>query len=399
MRMSLTLLLLFLVLSLSAQITHKNNVIRIGDEIIKQQIEYKDPGRSGQNVVWDFSKLQTINESYILSYTKPWMLNDSTYLLAGDSIVLNLQEKETVIVGIEHDTRYYYHIINDSLFLKGYENPKTKMINIRPEITKIFPEIYGKSYFKYYEGKGKYCDFLSLDVIGVQSQIVDASGMIILPNKDTLNNILRIKTNKKYIEKLSPLLTSDEIKDAHLLEIDSIRYYLSTDSETIEIETYQWYATGYRYPIFETTKSTTNNEHTKEFFKLAFFYSPLKHYYLADDSENLSVLDSLHNSLKPKSDLNEKNIGEFKYNNNFAYNFYPNPIASLLNIEYYLTYDVDVSISLYDVSGKKITGIYQYNKQAGLYQESINCFGLSSGTYFLHFNIGNEQIVEKILKN
>lgn len=43
---------LFLIPSLAmSQITKNYNGIRSGDELLKQQVEYKDPGREGQNVI------------------------------------------------------------------------------------------------------------------------------------------------------------------------------------------------------------------------------------------------------------------------------------------------------------------------------------------------------------
>lgn len=31
------------------------NIMRSGDRIVKQQMEYKSPGRDGERVLWDFS--------------------------------------------------------------------------------------------------------------------------------------------------------------------------------------------------------------------------------------------------------------------------------------------------------------------------------------------------------
>jgi len=39
------------------------NMFRANDLIFKQQVEYKDPGRSGANVLWDFSQLDVVNEN------------------------------------------------------------------------------------------------------------------------------------------------------------------------------------------------------------------------------------------------------------------------------------------------------------------------------------------------
>ena len=72
------------------------NHFRPGDEIIKQQVEYKNPGRSGENVLWDFSKLDVINDAYRLTY--------SGY-------------EGVWAIGMEKNTNYYYTQYNDSLLL------------------------------------------------------------------------------------------------------------------------------------------------------------------------------------------------------------------------------------------------------------------------------------------
>ncbi len=41
------------------------NQARAGDKIVKQELEYKDAGRAGENVVWDFGQLTTLDEHYV----------------------------------------------------------------------------------------------------------------------------------------------------------------------------------------------------------------------------------------------------------------------------------------------------------------------------------------------
>lgn len=38
-------------------LTSELNKFRVNDTIVKQQIEYKAPGRSGKDVLWDFGKI------------------------------------------------------------------------------------------------------------------------------------------------------------------------------------------------------------------------------------------------------------------------------------------------------------------------------------------------------
>ena len=37
---------------------------REGDVILKQELQYKSPGRSGSNVIWDFSELSVLDTGY-----------------------------------------------------------------------------------------------------------------------------------------------------------------------------------------------------------------------------------------------------------------------------------------------------------------------------------------------
>jgi hypothetical protein len=48
-------------------LTKEQNLPRPGDEIIKQNVQYKDPGRSGENVIWNFGNLTPVNKEYSLT--------------------------------------------------------------------------------------------------------------------------------------------------------------------------------------------------------------------------------------------------------------------------------------------------------------------------------------------
>ena len=54
-----------------SQLNSSHNHIRPGDVLIKQQVEFTDPGQPGTSRLWDFSKVKTVNPSYTLSYNPP----------------------------------------------------------------------------------------------------------------------------------------------------------------------------------------------------------------------------------------------------------------------------------------------------------------------------------------
>ena len=75
-----------------------HNKCRWGDRLLKWQVEYKDPGNSGENILWDYSSLKIVDDNYKIRY----------------------RENETDTAGYvenAHNTSYYYSSTRDSLFL------------------------------------------------------------------------------------------------------------------------------------------------------------------------------------------------------------------------------------------------------------------------------------------
>lgn len=113
---------------------------------------------------------------------------------------------------------YRYKLSNDSLQLWGFENPTTVIRNSHPELILKFPVSYGDIVKDYYQGNGRYCERFSLSTMGTIESVADAYGMMILPNQDTLRNVLRIKSVKRIAE------------DMHVLEQGGNKEKVSTDS-------------------------------------------------------------------------------------------------------------------------------------------------------------------------
>lgn len=357
------------------RLTNTLNVPRFGDEIIKQQVEYKDPGRSGENVLWDFGKLNSLNDEYRLFY------------VCG---------KDSLLVGIEHQTMYYYSLSGDSLLCHGFENPTTVMKNERPELLLTYPVNYGDSILSYYNGNGKYCERLKISAMGTVSSKSDAFGMMILPDKDTLKNVIRVRTVKTIAER------SEELFDAmyrdsipSFVSSDSIEYRLRNDSVLLEIETYRWYAKGYRYPVFETIKSSTNRQdEERKFFDVAFFYPPQEHYYLDSDPENLAELFD-DDGADPE---NEQPGITPDLRGSFTYNFYPNPVSNILTLEYYLAETADLNIRILDMNGINLHDRFVQGQTAGVYTFRIDMSEYAKGSYLLNIATGDQIFTDIILK-
>ena len=373
MKVSFTILCWVLgVISLFSQpvLQSRYNMFRADDEIIKQQVEYKDPGRSGENVLWDFGNLTSVNDSYTLNYSLSW---DSTML-----------------AGTEHRTMYYYTLSGDSLLGWGYENPTTLMMNERPEVLLRFPVHYGDSTFCYYNGNGKYCDRLKISAMGTVSSKADAYGMMILPGGDTLRNVIRVHTLKRIADGTDLLYFGKGEESNAMATNDSIDYRLANDTVLLEVETYRWYTEGYRYPVFETVKSITD-KHGEErtFFNTAFFYPPQDHYYMETDEDNLALQDSI------------KAKGKDEYNplEETRYNIFPNPVSTTLNVEIFLPVEAKVKIQVRSVAYKKVYINENKGKQApGTHSFPLNVSTLPAGYYLLNIWADNYQFDEVFLK-
>lgn len=63
--------------------------------------------------------------------------------------------------------------------------------------------------------------------------------------------------------------------------------------------------------------------------------------------------------------------------------FRPNPVRSQGCIDFTLPFDSDVSISLYNIAGQRISTVYQASNKAGYHSVSFTSKNLPSGVYFL----------------
>lgn len=374
-------LFLACVLPVFGQLNVRHNGIRIGDVIVKQQVEYRDPGDAGRNRVWDFSQLKTINDAYRLSYSLPPLQGDSLYMM-GDYCFdkRGLASNEELIVGTEHNTMYYYRLKNDTLYHLGHENPSVRLTYTQPIVLGVFPLNYGGKTSADYVSKGIYSSTVGLSTRGSVSVVADAFGKMILPTGDTLNPVLRVKTTKLIIDTREP-----SVVDTAVVSVNRGKL----------LETYQWYTKGYRYPIFETVRNV-NVADGSEIFSTAFFFPPQDHYYLDSDPENLALLDSLWSVEEDR--LKSVDNSDITANDNSKYRVYPNPVQSTLYIDYTLEDDSPVSIQLFTLSGVIVKTIEHKNQAKGSYTDKINCAGLPAGTYILILKNKKETINEKIIK-
>jgi hypothetical protein len=351
------------------------NMFRANDVLIKQQVSYKDPGRTGANVLWDFSQLDVVNDEYELFYST---------------------ENDTIITGMEHLTLYHYSLQNDSLLLWGFENQTTKLKNKQPELLLHFPVAYGDTVGSYFYGHGKYGNRLELEAMGSIETATDAYGMMILPDKDTLKQVLRTRTLKVIAKESKPISETYYVKDTAqiVFPLDSIQYHLTNDSVLFMVETFRWYEKGYRYPVFETVRSWEQYPagDASEFLATAFFYPPQEHYYLDDDEENLAVLDSLENESNASNTVIDPWQG-------LSYNIYPNPVKSApLEVELYLPQPATIHVQLRSTMGMIALDSNKGYHSEGTCSFQLDTYTLPVGNYILDIRLNEKLISEVIMK-
>jgi hypothetical protein len=120
-------------------------------------------------------------------------------------------------------------------------------------------------------------------------------------------------------------------------------------------------------------------------FATAFFYPPQEHLYLADDAENMAVLDSLINhATDPWADL--------------SYNFFPNPVKTFLNVEIYLPQAADVHYQIHNTMGSVVLERDLGSFPGGLMNFQINASALPVNNYILDIWLNGHLISGTILK-
>jgi len=340
----LSLLVCLMALSLQAQhrqsINSRCNYFRSGDKLTKQQVDFKDPGPSGKQIEWDFSMLNPIDEKYTLNYFSSGV-DDTAH-----------------IVGVEHATRYHYELKKDTLWMTGYENRTTQMHFDKPEAQLRYPFHYGDSLRTTFSGTGLYCQKVDLVAQGETSVTVDATGLIITPTKDTLNNVLRVKRLRSYTE-------------------------IGVDSALMQLETYSWYARGYRYPVFETVKSMVlRGDSTAESFTTAFYY-PI------DDLVNLPP-DPANAFTNPEEGGITSVFTEAQ--------LMPNPVVDDLEIKYKLTRSARVWFTVHNNTGVPLCQTPPKKMDEGYQSSTIRMSNLITGVYSLYVHVDDKVMRLNVVK-
>ena len=323
------------------------NLLPDSDELSILEIPYFYAEDNGEGFIWDFSEKITNEGSH-----KLWIQKDT------------LERK--VVLSNYGQTYYIYK--SDTLFMVGDESPLRKAEYKQPQLLIHYPLSYGDSISAPFEGDGVYCGDHLFREQGVSTVMANATGSINLDD-DTIPNVMRVYTLKAY---------------SVCMDMDSCALDTAKLKQVIE-ERYDWYAQGYRYPLFTTVLSTSyDNMEVIGTEQKAYCMLPDIKILLSDPcNEEIRKNDSVANADRRKA---EKDI--------FHYHLVQSGYD--ISINYSLDAPADITALISDVMGVVYRQEHQHGDKGDNYTLTINCNGLRHDKYILYINVNGKVYSEKV---
>ncbi len=301
---------------------------------------YIEPGTSGKNVIWDFSKLNVLN-----SFTGSI---DNFYT----SKCCNKFTKGNVVLE-EFGNYFVFESTEQSLEQVGFlsSNGNTIYEYNKPFVKMRYPFTYGDIYSGSYKGNYLINDNYVGKIYGTYTVEADGIGRIILPEGKKLDNALRVKE----IRKTKNIFTNNTISQTDI--------------------TYRWYVPQHRFPVLVLIRSEVTSGSTQE---------PVISTRAAYNGNVMNVT---------LSDLNNSD-------DNLNLNIYPNPYTDYVNIKFNMPESNEVNISIYDLSGRMVMELENRLLESGAkeYRFSAKANGLSAGAYILKVKIGQLGTTRKLIE-
>ena len=302
------------------------------DSIVKQQVSYTDPGAAGRNVKWDFSSLQPLTDSYILTY----------------------KGEIDSLCGHEHRTRYYYRQSETGVWCTGFENSNSYMSYKDSVLELPFPISYGDTVTARFSGTGEHGYGLPLTAEGVVRVSVDATGVLTLP--ETRLEAVRVRHETEYTED-------------------------GDDNGVFTKTSHRWYAKGYRYPVFESVKTvySTVEGQDSTVFSASFLYSPSMEEQRERERENAQKWFT-------QEQLSQAEAGEGADITDME--LYPNPARESTRLSCDVSRSTTVQVRIYSGGGALV---YETRRRAvpGSNAWDIPTAQLNVGTYVLQVTADN----------
>ena len=341
-------------------IDYPHQKYRIGDEVIGKQLVH-------QSSIWDLEGTKVIDDHHSVSY---------------------FDFEPEIITCIENDGRIYYEQNESGISIAGYENPLSKVDFTLKEKWLPFPFSVGNHTSGYFCGKGKYCDKLFIREFGTYNTQADSVGTLILPNGDSIPNVLCVHSIrfKSFIS--APIDTLNKVIPE--FTEDSIQVYLSKNSYMVKDEEYRLYAAGTRYPIVykKVEKDYSSGE----------ILSECLYYYAPEEQASTLPLDEA-NDIARKQQTQDSYLNQNPDNSEGAVNPYVvsyDSKSKQINFMYQTDTKVNVNLIIADFSGiayktKMFTAIANQDTPV-----CMDCSQLTANEYVLYIMVNDKKYTEKI---
>ena len=333
-------------------LTWQNNSLRICDSNTYHEIQFSEPGTAGSGQIWDFSKIQDAEKSVVSTIQcaeLPRMSGINDYGLTLD----------------ENGYEYFMSSTEKELIEQGYINAEQKLVlsYSDPIIKMKYPFSYGDHFTDHFSGVAWYGGTSAIDLVGDFTVVADGSGKLILPDK-VYEEAMRIKSVKKGMQ-VNMCGTND-----------------------FTITKYNWYAAGCRYPVLSLNiiENRPNGG------------APVITKSASTNTQQFSVKNA---SIGAKAIISSKTGSDVAEVADVSVVVSPNPFYDKLKYEYFLAKPMNVSIELYDVSGKTNSMLLTNQLQnAGLQNAEFlsSGYGLTAGVYFMRFTFDKQVVICKIVK-
>ena len=345
MKQKITILLLMMpmmLMTLSAQtvLTYATHGMQEGDVLALTGLtDFKiGIGNGGENQVWDFSNAKITGNIQTIEYNA----NPD----AGKSFACLMDKKSTVFHSVSNKEKLYYGLRSNNAKVE-FEQPIKELTFPFQYQSQISGEMKG-TYTILASGKKETID-------GNYSVTADGWGTIILPNRVTLHNVLRVVYVKDYAQTMG-----------------NMQYHIT-------VKHYLYFAAESRYAVLQAREvkhscncGCNSNEMTACY--------------------NADVVPFVQNNKTQPQNLPEIASG-------FNYTLYPNPVKTELRVDYkILDENAKITISIIDLAGKKLKSIISKKQELGSYSIANNIANLPNGTYVLEIQVNDKVYTETFIK-
>lgn len=362
------------------------NMPRNGDILKAEELVRVPVTTIGNDVTWDFSDLSVACSDISIRYIKP-----------NDSVMVKCKRKEMS----------YYTIAGDSVSLTEYCAPDKRLEMIRPELLAVYPMGYTSCAADFFYSEGTIDGSYYMRQAGNSCTAIEAKGRLITPDCDSLRHVLlahRYRVGTTYI---SPDFSKSFLnsRDSLMLSNGSILEWMSSDTITHSIDTYSWYAQGYRYPVIEQNiVRTYYNQVQVDSVSQTLYFSPnMQEEDLAEDELNDSLRIANKNDPwefnRPVDNRNGgyqgDNLGFLAQGN--VCSLSPILVDNSTTLFYNCESPTTIDVRIYNMGGALIS--YCNNNVSNSHGSlCINTAQLRQGEYIVNAKIGNEVFSFKIFR-